>query len=172
MVSRAHDVGRFAGRTLLAVFLVVPLVGCADAAVEPAAQPVASTVTQTVTATATATVTETITETAATATATSSESAAEATDSEATDSEATAELPTFELSVIEGAGGCAVSRTEGDADNLTWSVRDSHGLEVLGRNALGETTYGYFQSGTFTMVLRAWSVDRYVDVSNEVTINC
>lgn len=160
----------FTGRSVLALLVVVPLAGCADAAVEPAAQTVTQTVTATATVTETITETVTITEASPATTGESvTEAAAGPTDP---DAPTTAELPTFELTVIDGAGGCAVSRTEGDADSLQWSVRDSHGVEVLGRNALGETTYGYFQSGTFTMVLRAWSVDRYVDVSNEVTIDC
>ena len=68
--------------------------------------------------------------------------------------------------------GCADARTEGDADGLTWSVVDDLGVQVLGRNALGETAYRYLQAGTCTVVLEAWAGDRYAPVSNEVTITC
>ena len=65
-----------------------------------------------------------------------------------------------------------MERGEGDLPNLTWSVSDELGVQVLGRNALGETRYRYFQPGTWTVVLTAWAEDRYVPVSDEVTISC
>ena len=70
--------------------------------------------------------------------------------------------------------GCGVVRTEPaqPLENLTWSVRDSAGFEVLGRNAESETRYRYFQPGTYTVVLTAWGGGSYVPVSNEVTIRC
>ena len=57
-------------------------------------------------------------------------------------------------------------------DNLTWSVMDRGGFQVLGRNAEGETRYRYFASGDYTVVLQAWWDGAYRPVSNEVTIRC
>lgn len=70
--------------------------------------------------------------------------------------------------------GCGVIRTEFEETphNLTWSVKDPDGFEVLGRNADGETRYRYFEAGTYTVVLEAWNGDSYAPVSNEVTITC
>lgn len=70
--------------------------------------------------------------------------------------------------------GCGVIRTEFDETppNLTWSVKDADGFQVLARSAEGETRYRYFQGGTYTVVLEAWTGDSYAPVSNEVTVTC
>ena len=51
-------------------------------------------------------------------------------------------------------------------------MRDELDVQVLGRNALGETRYRYYIPGTWTVVLEAWAGDRYAPVSDEVTITC
>lgn len=68
--------------------------------------------------------------------------------------------------------GCGVFRSGNIGDDLTWSVKDRDGFQVLGRNAAGETQYRYFQPGTYTVTLETWGGSYYVDVSNEVTITC
>ena len=82
--------------------------------------------------------------------------------------------PKLELSVY--SDGCGVIRSEAapgtSYDNLTWSVRDAGGFQVLGRNAEGETRYRYFQGGTYTVVLEAFVNGGYRPVSNKVTIRC
>ncbi|MGK2949413.1 MAG: hypothetical protein ACSLFP_12610 [Acidimicrobiales bacterium] len=82
------------------------------------------------------------------------------------------ELPEATLTVHDD--GCGVIRSElsPEPDNLTWVVKDLDGFQVLGRNALGETQYRYFQPGTYTVVLEAWEVDRYVEISKTVRISC
>ncbi|WP_107774191.1 hypothetical protein [Nocardioides sediminis] len=141
--------------------LVLVLSGCSAGGGEDVvgAAPV-PTSTTTVTATATVTVTETV---AATPDATQvpSESAAAAP-------------PPLELEVYED--GCGVIRSEAEPgvsyDNLTWSVKDMAGFQVLGRVAENETRYRYFMGGRFTVVLEAYWGGAYRQVSNEVTINC
>ncbi len=83
-----------------------------------------------------------------------------------------AALPEYTLTVH--TDGCGVFRTEAspEGENLTWTVKDLDGFQVLGRNALGETQYRYFQSGDYTVVLEAWGGNRYVEVSNTVDISC
>ncbi len=83
-------------------------------------------------------------------------------------------FPVEQATLTVHSDGCGVIRTEFDETprNLTWSVKDPDGFQVLGRNAEGETRYRYFQGGTFTVVLEAWNGDSYAPVSNEVTINC
>ncbi|MDQ1103888.1 hypothetical protein [Nocardioides zeae] len=143
--------GVWAGFSLVAMTCV----GCgADPESAPAAE-------VTVTATATATATVTVTATAA------PESSATAPDAPG------AGLEQVSLEVADD--GCGVVRGETepyDYDNLTWVVRDESGFEVLGRNALGETQYRYYQSGTYTVQLQAFAGDRYVAVSETVTISC
>ena len=82
--------------------------------------------------------------------------------------------PPLKLEVF--SDGCGVIRSEPPAgvvyENLTWTFLDQDGFQVLGRNALGETRYRYYQGGTYTVVLEAWGRDSYVPVSNEVTIHC
>lgn len=72
--------------------------------------------------------------------------------------------------------GCGVIRSEAaddvDYQNLTWSVMDRGGFQVLGRNAEGETRYRYFVGGTYTVVLEAFVDGAYRAVSNQVTISC
>ena len=82
-------------------------------------------------------------------------------------SEASATLTVFE-------DGCGVIRSDvvGEASNLTWSVRDEDGFEVLARNADSELQYRYFQTGTFTVVLTAFRDGAYRPISNTVTIRC
>jgi hypothetical protein len=72
------------------------------------------------------------------------------------------------------ADGCGVIRTEAQPEpgGLTWAVLDHDGFEVLGRNALGETRYRYFEGGEYTVKLTAWGGESYVPVSNTVTIRC
>ena len=82
-------------------------------------------------------------------------------------------LPHGRLQVF--TDGCGVIRTgfHGQPpDGLGWSVLDSDGFEVLQRNALGETRYRYYRSGTYTVVLVAWDGIKYAPVSNRVTIHC
>lgn len=129
------------------------LTGCSG---EPSAAPA-----PTVTVTATQTVTET---------ATPSQSPVEAGPGSTTD-------PARELVLTVHTDGCGVIRPEtgpGEYHNLTWSVRDADGFQVLGRNAQGETRYRYYRGGTYTVVLEAWgdATGAYVPVSNEVTIRC
>ena len=70
--------------------------------------------------------------------------------------------------------GCGVIRSEVpvDAPTLTWVIEDQDGFQVLGRNALGEDRYRYFQGGTYTVVLEAFGDGAYGVVSNRVTISC
>jgi hypothetical protein len=70
--------------------------------------------------------------------------------------------------------GCGVIRTERpeDLDGLTWVFKDLDGFQVLGRNALGEDRYRYFQSGRYTVVLEAYGAGSYEEVSNTVTVTC
>lgn len=71
--------------------------------------------------------------------------------------------------------GCGVIRSDFPGDEppgLQWSVTDSDGFQVLGRNASGETHYRYFKTGNYTVVLEAYGVGKYVPVSNKVTISC
>lgn len=81
-------------------------------------------------------------------------------------------LPEAEL--VVASDGCGVVRSElaPEPHGLQWSVRDTDGFEVLGRNALGETHYRYFRPGTFTVVLVAWDGQEYAPISNTVTIEC
>lgn len=85
-----------------------------------------------------------------------------------------ADVQSYELSVH--TDGCGVIRSEGPdgaaLDDVTWSVTDADGFEVLGRNAQGETHYRYFGAGTYEVVLESWGGDLYVPVSNTVTITC
>lgn len=82
--------------------------------------------------------------------------------------------PKLELSVY--SDGCGVIRSEArpgtSYNNLTWSVRDAGGFQVLGRNAEGETRYRYFQGGAYTVVLVAFVNGGHRPVSNKVTIHC
>jgi hypothetical protein len=84
----------------------------------------------------------------------------------------TVPLPSATLTVFED--GCGVIRSEVPAEvqNLTWSVRDLDGFQVLGRNAEGELRYRYFRSGTYTVTLEAWDGRGYAPMSNTVTISC
>jgi hypothetical protein len=81
-------------------------------------------------------------------------------------------LPTATLTVF--SDGCGVIRSElpDEPHGLTWSIVDADGFEVLARNAAGETRYRYFQSGTYTVVLKAWDGSKYAAISNTVTIHC
>jgi hypothetical protein len=120
--------------------------------------------------TATATVTVT-----ATATATVTETVAATPDATLAPGESTAaEPPHLELEVYED--GCGVIRSEAEPgvtyDNLTWSVRDMAGFQVLGRVAENETRYRYYMGGRYTVVLEASWAGAYHRVSNEVTIRC
>ena len=152
----------------MAATAAVALVGgCARTAAEPVAQTVTQTVS--VTETVTATVTETAVATGTPAAMADPVPAPEPAPLVPTPAPAPPP-PSFELTVLED--GCAVERTEGEVHNLTWSVTDDLDVQVLGRNALGETRYRYFRPGTWTVVLTAWGGDRYVPVSNEVEITC
>lgn len=71
--------------------------------------------------------------------------------------------------------GCGLIREDIDESlyhNLTWQISDADGFQVLGRNALGETRYRYFQGGTYTAVLTAWDGEKYASVSDEVSLTC
>jgi hypothetical protein len=127
--------------------------GVAGAAPAPAS-------TTTVTATATATVTETV---------------AATPDATLIPWETTvSEPPHLELEVYQD--GCGVIRSEARPgvtyENLTWSVKDTGGFQVLGRVAENETRYRYFMGGRYTVVLEASWGGSYHEVSNEVTIHC
>ena len=69
--------------------------------------------------------------------------------------------------------GCGIIRTTRPEElrNLSWVIEDEDGFEVLSRLALDEDRYRYFQSGTYTVVLRAYGAG-YEDVSNTLTIHC
>lgn len=82
-------------------------------------------------------------------------------------------LPRFTLELA--SDGCGVIRSEPPGEpphGLQWVVTDSEGFQVLGRNALGETHFRYFASGEYEVVLQAWEGEKYVDVSNKVSIVC
>lgn len=71
--------------------------------------------------------------------------------------------------------GCGLIREDVDVslyENLTWTILDADGFQVLGRNALGETRYRYFQGGTYTAFLEAWDGEKYAPVSEEVSLTC
>lgn len=82
--------------------------------------------------------------------------------------------PRLKLRVYTDGCGVIRSRAISGADyhNLTWSVLDQGGFQVLGRNAEGETRYRYFGGGTYTVVLEAYVDGAYRPVSNKVTIRC
>jgi hypothetical protein len=84
------------------------------------------------------------------------------------------EPPHLELEVYQD--GCGVIRSEAPPgvtyENLTWSVKDTGGFQVLGRVAENETRYRYFMGGRYTVVLEASWGGSYHEVSNEVTIHC
>ncbi|KRF36016.1 hypothetical protein [Nocardioides sp. Soil805] len=148
-------------RRLACALAVLVLSGCSAGGGEDvagASPGPAPTTTVTATATATVTETETVTPDAALLPA---ESIA-------------VEPPQLELEVYED--GCGVIRTEAEPgvtyDNLTWSVKDTGGFQVLGRVAENETRYRYYLGGRYTVVLEASWGGGYHPVSNEVTINC
>jgi hypothetical protein len=150
---------------LACALLALVLSGCSAAGDEDVvgAAP-APTSTTTVTATTTATTTATVTETVA-ATPDTTLIPWESTE---------AEPPQLELEVYQD--GCGVIRSEAEPgvtyDNLTWSVKDTGGFQVLGRVAENETRYRYFMGGRYTVVLEAYWDGAYHEVSNEVTIHC
>jgi hypothetical protein len=149
------------------------LAGCAEdtAASSPPVPP--ATVTVTATATATATVTATASPDRRDL-AELIELLDELPDPAPVSPSATAPPPRLTLRVYQD--GCGVIRSRPATgvtyQNLTWSVRDEGGFQVLGRNAEGETRYRYFQSGTYTVVLQAFVNGAYRPVSNTVTIRC
>jgi hypothetical protein len=142
-------------RRLVYALVALVLTGCSAGKDMAGAAPAPTT-----TVTATATVTETVT--------------ADATPGVVDTTPADADPPQLELEVYED--GCGVIRTEAEPgvtyDNLTWSVKDTGGFQVLGRLADGETRYRYFQGGEYTVVLQAWTDGAYRNISNEVTIHC
>jgi len=79
---------------------------------------------------------------------------------------------TAQLTVHDDGCGVIRSGPEGEPHGLGWSVRDADGFEVLQRNALNETRYRYFESGTYSVVLVAWDGSSYGEISNVVTITC
>jgi hypothetical protein len=70
--------------------------------------------------------------------------------------------------------GCGVIRSDEQPlpEPLHLTVTDQDGFQVLSRNALGETHYRYYLSGTYTVVLETWDGKKYAPISNEVTITC
>ncbi len=72
------------------------------------------------------------------------------------------------------AGGCGVirSRVRPEPHGLQWDVTDAQGFTVLELNALGETHFRPFSGGRFRVVLQAWDGEKYVRVSNRVTLTC
>lgn len=87
-----------------------------------------------------------------------------------------ADVPPPELELEVYRDGCGVIRSEAEPgvgyDNLTWSIMDEGGFQVLGRLAETETRYRYYLGGRYTVVLEAFWGGGYRPVSNEVTINC
>jgi ABC-type Fe3+-hydroxamate transport system substrate-binding protein len=157
------------GGLLAATGLV--LTSCAGDAGTQSAAPPAPTATVTVTATATETVTvppgPTVEDLAGDA---SLDDLIERLDDVPTPS------PPPKLKLRVYSDGCGVIRSTPapgtSYDNLTWSVLDEGGFQVLGRNAEGETRYRYFQGGTYTVVLEAFVNGGYRPVSNTVTVHC
>lgn len=87
--------------------------------------------------------------------------------------EVAAQPPRLELEVADD--GCGVIRTdppEGPPNMLTWVVTDEEGFRVLGRNAENETSYRHYGSGSYDVVLQAHDGEKYVNVSNKVSIEC
>jgi len=79
------------------------------------------------------------------------------------------------IGLVVHTDGCGLIREDVDETryrNLGWSISDEDGFEVLQRNALGELRYRYFQPGIFTAALTAFDGQKYVSVSDEVTITC
>ena len=138
-------------RALPAVVAVALLAGCGQGAAPAAAPP--------------ATVTATVTETVAASPATPDLVPATAESAEPP--------PMIDLTVH--TDGCGLIREDVDESlyhNLTWQISDADGFQVLGRNALGETRYRYFQGGSYTAVLTAWDGEKYAAVSDEVSLTC
>jgi hypothetical protein len=81
-------------------------------------------------------------------------------------------LPAGSATLTVFEDGCGVIRSEvvGEVKNLTWSVRDEDGFEVLARNAAGELQYRYFRQGTYTVALTSFHDGEYTAISNTVTI--
>jgi hypothetical protein len=79
-----------------------------------------------------------------------------------------------QITIERDPDGCGVIRPDIQPapHGLGWSVKDAAGYEVLQRNALGETQYRYFQSGTFTIEVVAWDGEKYAAISNVLTITC
>lgn len=76
--------------------------------------------------------------------------------------------------LVVGKDGCAVERstTKDEPWDLTWTIRNGAGFQVLGRNAKDERTYRYFETGTYTVTLTTWDDGKARPVSNTVTITC
>jgi len=74
------------------------------------------------------------------------------------------------------ADGCGVERSDVSGrtpvTGLTWVILDEDGYPVLERNAEGEYQYRYFTGGHYRVHLKAWYLDGYIQVSNEVEIDC
>ena len=81
-------------------------------------------------------------------------------------------LPRYTLEVA--SDGCGVIRSDppDPPKMLTWTVTDGEGFQVLGRLAESETRYRYYVAGDYGVVLRASDDEKYVDVSNRVSIRC
>jgi hypothetical protein len=56
--------------------------------------------------------------------------------------------------------------------NLQWTVTNENGDMVLGRNAQGEYRYQYYRPGAYSVVLQTWHNGAYIDIGNEVKIDC
>lgn len=83
------------------------------------------------------------------------------------------EPPRYTLKVADD--GCGIVRSDSvdpPPDSLTWVVNDKEGFQVLGRSADSETHFRHFGGGNFDVVLRAYDGERYVDVSNRVSVSC
>jgi len=81
---------------------------------------------------------------------------------------------TWQATLTVYSDGCGVIRTEfaRDPQNLSWSVKDAGGFQVLQRNAEGETRYRYFRSGHYTVTLTGFDGQKYAPASNTVSISC
>lgn len=84
--------------------------------------------------------------------------------------------PDFAVTLSVEPDGCTITRSEvtgsSQVHNLQWTVTNENGDMVLGRNALGEYRYTYYRPGVYSVVLQTWHNGQYIDIGNEVKIDC
>lgn len=82
----------------------------------------------------------------------------------------------FAVTLSVEPDGCTVTRSEVTGSstvyNLQWTITNESGDMVLGRNALGEYRYQYYRPGVYSVVLQTWHNGQYIDIGNEVKIDC